>query len=231
MFPFCVCRRRRVYHNSRPDEALKTQIFREVYANVYFKAVFLANVYFTYTCERPHSAILSLPARVQRTERKSLKTKKLILIALAATSALTHCAGKEHEWPQLPEGTLPDSEVSTNVTLHVNMSRLDEFALRIMASNCASNEMMVAIGHDADDDGDLSFDETAFVFGIDCGVRYFADYAAGRVSDEVGDALRISHQDFDPSWNLAKVVKRGEGEVDAVVTEIIENKRFSIRIR
>ena len=45
------CRRRRVYHNSRPNEALKTQIFREVYANVYFKAVFLANVYFTYTPE------------------------------------------------------------------------------------------------------------------------------------------------------------------------------------
>ena len=32
---------------------MKTQIFREVYANVYFKAIFLANVYFTYTCGRP----------------------------------------------------------------------------------------------------------------------------------------------------------------------------------
>ena len=157
--------------------------------------------------------------------------KKLILIALAATSALTHCAAREYELPQLPEGTLPDSEVSTNVTIHVNMSRLDEFALRIDASNCISNEVLVAVGHDADDDGDLSFDETAFVFGIDCGGRYLADYAARCVSDEVGDALRISNRDFDPSWNLAKVVKRGEGEVDAAVTEIIENKRFSIRIR
>ena len=111
------------------------------------------------------------------------------------------------------------------------MSRLDEFALRIEAANCVSNEVLVAIGHDADEDGDLSFDETAFVFGIDCGSRYLADYAAGRVLDEVGETLRISHRDFDPSWNLAKVVKRGEGEVDAVVTELIENKRFSIRIR
>ena len=51
--PCCVCIRRKVYHNSRPNEALKTQIFREVYANVYFRAVFLANVYFTYTCGRP----------------------------------------------------------------------------------------------------------------------------------------------------------------------------------
>jgi len=111
------------------------------------------------------------------------------------------------------------------------MSRLDEFALRIEASNCISNEVLVAVGHDADEDGDLSFDETAFVFGIDCGVRYLADYAAGCVSDEVGETLRISNRDVDPSWNLAKVVKRGEGEVDASVTEIIENKRFSIRIR
>ncbi len=75
--------------------------------------------------------------------------RKLILIALAATCTLTLCAAKEYEWPQLPDGSLPDSEVSTNVTLHVNMSRLDEFALRIEAANCVSNEEMVAIGHDA----------------------------------------------------------------------------------
>ena len=138
------------------------QIFREVYANVYFRAVFLANVYFTYTCGKPYSAILSPPAREQRTERKPSRMRKLILIALAATCTLTLCAAKEYEWPQLPEGTLPDSEVSTNVTIHVNMSRLDEFALRIEAANCVSNEVMVAIGHDVDEDGDLSFDETAF---------------------------------------------------------------------
>ena len=111
------------------------------------------------------------------------------------------------------------------------MSRLDEFALRIEAANCVSNEVMVAIGHGVDEAGDTSLDETAFVFGIDCGSRYLADYAAGRVLDDVDETLRISHRDFDPSWNLAKVVKRGEGEVDAVVTECIANKHFSIRIQ
>ena len=207
------------------------QIFREVYANVYFKAVFLANVYFTYTCKRALSAILSPPAREWRTIRRSLKVKNLILITLAAASSLTLCAAKEYEWPQLPEGTLPNSEVSTNISLHVNMPRLDEFALRIEASDCASNEVMVAIGHDADKDGDLSFDETAFVFGIDCGSRYLADYAAGRVLDDVGETLRISHRDFNPSWNLAKIVKRGEGDLNTTVTEHIKNKSFTISIR
>lgn len=51
------------------------------------------------------------------------------------------------------------------------------------------------------------------------------------MDDSIGDTIRIGHRDFDPSWNLAKVVKRGEGEVDAVVTKLIENKRFSISIR
>jgi len=179
----------------------------------------------------PYSAILSPPARERRAERIPLTMTKSILIAFAATGALTCIAAKEYKWPQLPEGTLPNTEVSTNVALHVSATRLDEFSLCIEASNCASNEVLVAVGHDADEDGDLSFDETAFVFGIDCGERYLADYAAGRVLDEVGETLRISHRDFDPSWNLAKVVKRGEGEVDAVVTEGIENKRFSIRIQ
>ena len=157
--------------------------------------------------------------------------KKLILITLAAASSLTLCAAKEYEWPQLPEGTLPNSEVSTNVSLHVNMPRLDVFALGIKVSDCASNEVMVAIGHDADKDGDLSFDETAFVFGIDCGSRYLADYAAGRVLDDVGETLRIRHRDFNPSWNLSKIVKRGEGDLNTTVTEHIKNKSFTISIR
>ena len=153
------------------------------------------------------------------------------MIAIAATSALACSAAKQYEWPQLPAGALPDTEVSTNVALHVDMARLYEFSLRIEASNCVSNEVLVAIGHDADNDGDLSFDETSLAFGIDCGERYLADYAAGRVSDEVGDTIRIRHTDFDPSWNLAKIVKRGEGDVGAVVTECIETKRFSLSIR
>ena len=207
------------------------QIFREVYANVYFKAVFLANVYFTYTCGMPYSAILSPPARERRAERIPLTMTKSILIAFAATGALTCIAAKEYKWPQQPEGTLPNTEVSTNVALHASAARLEEFALHIEASNCVSNEVLVAIGHDADEDGDLSFDETAFVFGIDCGERYLADYAAGRVSDDVGDTIHIGHADFDPLWNLAKIVKRGEGDVGAVVTESIETKRFSLTIR
>ena len=71
----------------------------------------------------PYSAILSPSARERRAERKSLKMRKSIMIALAATSALTLCAAKEYEWPLPPEGTLPDSEVSTNVALHVSVAK------------------------------------------------------------------------------------------------------------
>ena len=91
--------------------------------------------------------------------------------------------------------------------------------------------MLVAIGHDADEDGDLSFEETAFVFGNDCGERYLVNHQTGRVFTGMGDTVAINHRFFNQAWNLAKVVKRGVGAVGETITEIVENKRFSIRIR
>ena len=91
--------------------------------------------------------------------------------------------------------------------------------------------MLVAIGHDADCDGDLSFDETDFVFGCDCGERYLVDYSAQRVFEGIGDSILIKHRDYNPAWNLAKVIKRGEGDVGEVVTVTVETKAFSIILK
>ena len=98
------------------------------------------------------------------------------LFAAAAYLAATLCAAAEYSMPQLPDGVMPNTEVSTNLPLHVSAERLREFALTLNASNCASNEVLVAIGCDADGNGELSFEETAFVFGCDCGERYLVDY-------------------------------------------------------
>ena len=153
------------------------------------------------------------------------------IAALACGLALWTCAAAEREWPQLPEGTLPDTEVSTNVALQVDVARLQSFQLRLQAESCASNEVVVAVGCDANGDGDLSFDEAAFAFGCDCGVRYFANYATGAALEGVGDTLVVGRRFFDPTWNLAKVVKRGGGAVGEVVTETVENQRFVLIFR
>ena len=157
--------------------------------------------------------------------------KKYIIAATAAWLALVACAAKVRECPALPDGTLPDTEVATNIALRVNVERLEVFSLRLQVANGASNEVLVAVGHDSDGDGDLSFDETAFVFGVDCGEWYHVDIRTGRVSEVEGDTLSINHRHFDPEWNLAKVVKRGAGAVGETVAEVVENKRFAIRIR
>jgi hypothetical protein len=130
------------------------------------------------------------------------------IAAMACCLALWTCGAAERQWPQLPEGTLPDTEVSTNVVLNVDAERLQTFRLRLQAESCASNEVVVAVGCDADGDGDLSFDEAAFAFGCDCGVRYFANYETGEALEGVGDTLVVGRRFFDPTWNLAKVVKR-----------------------
>ena len=157
--------------------------------------------------------------------------KKFIVAVLAAWLALDVCADKVYEWPQLPAGTMPDTEVSTNIALHVNAERLESFSLSIQVENGAASEVLIAVGHDADEDGDLSFDETAFVFGSDCGSEYLVNYLTASALVDVGDTITIARRDFDSAWNLAKVVKRGAGAIGESVTETVLNQRFSIHIR
>ena len=157
--------------------------------------------------------------------------KKFIVAVLAAWLALDVCADKVYEWPQLPAGTMPDTEVSTNIALHVNAERLESFSLSIQVENGAASEVLIAVGHDADEDGDLSFGETAFVFGSDCGSEYLVNYLTASAFDDVGDTITIARRDFDPAWNLAKVVKRGSGAIGESITEAVVNQRFSIHIR
>ena len=104
---------------------------------------------------------------------------KLTFTAIVALLSLAACADKVYEWPQLSEGTLPDTEVATNIPLRVNAERLDVFCLRLQVSDETASEVLVAVGHDADENGDLSEDETAFVFGDDCGERYLVDCQEG----------------------------------------------------
>ena len=151
------------------------------------------------------------------------------LIATLATGIA--CAASSFTWPQLPEGALPDTEVSTNVVLHVNSQKLERFTLSLETTCCTSNEVIVAIGCDSDGNGDLSFDEAALAFGTDCGERYLADYRTQTIASHSGPSVIIGRKDFNPAWNLAKIIKRGLGEVGEEITETVENMQLTITIR
>lgn len=158
--------------------------------------------------------------------------RKCLAAIVVANIVMCACVAAEYEVPQLPSAALPDTEVSTNVSLLAYCPEKHQtFSLKIQAGNCSSNEVLVAVGHDADSDGDLAFDETDFVFGCDCGERYFVDYASQRLFDGVGDTICITHRHFNPAWNIAKVIKRGGGDIGEAVTVSVETKAFALILK
>ena len=157
-----------------------------------------------------------------------MKFAAAVLLAFFSTSAL---AGARVVVPSLPEAVRSDAEVSTNIALNVNAARLQTLTLSVEFESCVTNEVLVAIGADADLDGDLSVDEADIVFGCDCGAWYRADLRTGEIETATPNALVIGKRGFDPAWNLVKIVRRGFGEIGESLEKDEERVRFDIRVR
>ena len=156
---------------------------------------------------------------------------KHLLIVLCLGLALAAHASARVVVPSLPEAVRPDAEVSTNIALNVNAARLQTLTLSVEFESCVTNEVLIALGADADLDGDLSVDEADIVFGCDCGAWYRADLRTGEIETATTNALVIGKRQFDPAWNRLKVVRRGLGEIGETVEVDEERVRFDIRIR
>ena len=152
----------------------------------------------------------------------------ILMVVFLAFSAF---AGARVVVPSLPEAATPDAGVSTNIALNVDATRLQTLTFSVAFDSCETNEVLVAIGADGDNDGDLSVDEAAIVFGCDCGEWYRTDLRTGTASTEATNAVVIGKREFDPAWNLVKVVRRGFGEIGETVSVDKERVRFDIRIR
>ena len=150
-----------------------------------------------------------------------------VLAALFASPALA----ARVDVPSLPPSPYADMEASTNLQLRVNAAALQSLTLSVSFGSCETNEVLVAIGADGDGDGDLSLDEAALAYGCDCGAWYRADLRTGAASAADGSGLSIGRDEFDPSWNLVKVIRRGLAEVGESVSVDVEKVRFDIRIR
>ena len=154
---------------------------------------------------------------------------KLILPLLLLVCA--PFAGLAAETFVLAPSLEPDAEAVTNVPVVVNMERLKTWTASISFEACATNEVLIALGCDANADGNLAFDEADMLFGCDCGGWYSADLRTGETFAANTNALTIGRSAFVSSWNMAKVIRRGGGESVATFSLDVENTRFDIMIR
>ena len=144
---------------------------------------------------------------------------KLVLLLLTAACSFVCLA---HTWSvaELPPGGFADTEVSTNVTVAIPVDK-NRLTLSLTVDCTPSNSVEVAIGRDANGDGDLAPDEADYVLGYDCG-EWFARREEGTGNGDQGvdgglnagrgtRDFRLVREDIDFGWNIVKVVRRGLG--------------------
>ena len=131
----------------------------------------------------------------------------------------------------LPQSEYADTEVSTNIAFAVERPAMTRIEFTVALDATPTNNVEVAIGTDANSDGNLAVEETAYVFGYDCG----AWFCRGRDENKIESSTvnlnlqpqpRLSHifilkrRQLDTAWNLVKVTRRGWGST----CELVEAK-------
>lgn len=121
---------------------------------------------------------------------------------------------------ELPPGDYADTEVSTNVSFTVNANLTDMMSIALEFDTTPSNSVEVAIGNDADSDGNLSPEESAVVFGYDCGTWFQRSAKRNQLLPAEPGRIRVrkSRDGISSDWNLAKVTRRGRGSTGGEVS-------------
>ena len=155
--------------------------------------------------------------------------KKLLLTVGCLVAGVA--MARQRNLAQLAPSQFADTEVSTNVPCALDLPSLKEYRIGLGLVGTPSNNVEVALGHDADSDGVLSLDEQAVWLAWDCG-----EWTARGIRDRglgIGDVpLMTSGPDtngvvsasvdvavsnhkakpawlYDRTWNLVRVTRRG----------------------
>ena len=129
--------------------------------------------------------------------------------------------------PGLPQSAFADTEVSTNIVFVVERPAMTRIEFTVALDATPTNNVEVAIGTDANSDGNLAVEEAAYVFGYDCGA-WFARSAGleglgsleGLGGGRVEKTFVLKRRQLDTAWNLVKVTRRGCGST----CELVEAK-------
>ena len=142
----------------------------------------------------------------------------------------------------LPPSEFADTEVSTNIAFVVERPAMTRIEFTVALDATPTNNVEVAIGTDANSDGNLAVEETAYVFGYDCG----AWFCRGRDENKIESSTvnlnlqpqpRLSHifilkrRQLDTAWNLVKVTRRGCGDTCELVEAKGRKPGFKLEVR
>ena len=143
---------------------------------------------------------------------------------------------------QLPPSAYDDTEVSTNIAFVVDRSIMTRIEFTVELDATPTNNVEVAIGTDENGDGNLSVEESAHVFGYDCGTWFCRDRDKNKIETTTVDLdLRprplLSHtfilksRKLDTAWNLVKVTRRGCGVSCELVKAEGHKPGFKLEVR
>ena len=145
---------------------------------------------------------------------------------------------------ELPPCDYADTECSTNFPVAVDFTTMSRFIFDLALDASPSNSVEVAIGADADGDGNLSVEESAYTFGYDCGMWFCRDTAQNRLdalaavpaatlspTNRIERSFILNRHKVRDAWNLAKVTRRGAAPIgeSASVKGHLPGFKLSIR--
>ena len=144
----------------------------------------------------------------------------------------------------LPQSEYADTEVSTNIVFVVERPVMTRIEFTVALDATPTNNVEVAIGTDANSDGNLAVEEAAYVFGYDCGT-WFARSAGleglgsleclgsleGLGGGRVEKTFVLKRRQLDTAWNLVKVTRRGCGSACELVEAKGRKPGFKLEVR
>ena len=141
----------------------------------------------------------------------------------------------------LPQSEYADTEVSTNIAFVVERPAMTRIEFTVALDATPTNNVEVAIGTDANSDGNLAVEEAACTFGYDCG-RWFkregelfdcSDCSIVRLDAEgrVEKTFVLKRRQLDTAWNLVKVTRRGCGATCELVKAEGKLPGFKLEVR
>ena len=141
----------------------------------------------------------------------------------------------------LPQSEFADTEVSTNIAFAVERPAMTRIEFTVSLDATPTNNVEVAIGTDANGDGSLAVEESAYVFGYDCGT-WFARSAGleglgglgsleGLGGGRVEKTFVLKKRQLDTAWNLVKVTRRGCGATCELVEAKGRKPGFKLEVR